>query len=501
MSASPDYMTALLSGTNGLMNSSLYSPLMGLAAGLLQAGGPSRMPTSLGQALGAALQGAQQFQQGGIQNAMQQLQLRQALQGQQYFQGLLSGGQPTDSSPQTPASQIPQGTPPTSPSQAAPQAAPAIDSSLAGAPDNPLLRPLTPAVAAPQAKPAPVSLPQVMDPSADATYQALMRQAQLAEYFKVGSGKPFEDKAQARLQELQNQVVTLNPQQAALIIPGGLPAGQSLQFHPYSGKAETIGTDAIGQLNTFSPSTGTFLPTLVDKRTGKPIGGTSSTAAFDPSQPLPGTLESQAQAVANYEQQAPTISSRNPSASLVLARARAINPDYDQTQYAAKSKAASAFTTGQQGQQIAAFNTAISHLQTLETILQNLGNTNTPAFNHLANFYKAQTGQAAPTNFATAKQLVAGEIAKAIAGGNMTEGDRDKANSVLSAANSPAQLQGAIDTIKQLMGGKLVALKTQYESAGLKNFERKLEPASQRALTDFEGSEQPSSGWSIQKVP
>ena len=37
------------------------SPMLGLAAGLLGAGGPSRMPVSLGQALGQGLQGAQQY--------------------------------------------------------------------------------------------------------------------------------------------------------------------------------------------------------------------------------------------------------------------------------------------------------------------------------------------------------------------------------------------------------------------------------------------------------
>lgn len=500
MSVPPDIMNANMpmdAKLQMLAQNLQYNPLLGMAAGLLQAGGPSRMPTSLGQALGAGLQGGQQFQQAGIQNAMQQLQLRQALEGQQYFQSLLGGQQPNQQSTTEASSPAPQT------STQIPNMPASLDSSLVGAPSNPQVSTGTSTPSLPSNKTQAIKpqLPQVLDPSADPVYQQYMQQARLAEYFRVGSGKPFEDLANARLAELNNRVVTLSPEQAGLLIPGGLPAGQSLQFHPYSGKADTVGSDAIGQLSTFSPATGTFMPTLVDKRTGNPIGGSAATAAFDPSQPLPGNLESQAQAVAAYTQPPPTMSSRNPSAGLILARARAIDPTYDATQYGAKSKAATAYTTGLQGQQITAFNTAISHLQTLEPLIQNLHNTNTPAFNHLANFFKAQTGMAAPTNFATAKQLVAGEIAKAIAGGNMTEGDRDKANSVLNAANSPEQLQGAIDTIKELMGGKLVALKTSYEAAGLKNFERKLEPASQQALINFEDSQTPSSGWSIQKVP
>jgi hypothetical protein len=57
----------------------LSSPqAVGMASALLRAGGPSRMPTSLGQALGSAMPYAQQYAQ---QNAQQQrtLQLQQAL--------------------------------------------------------------------------------------------------------------------------------------------------------------------------------------------------------------------------------------------------------------------------------------------------------------------------------------------------------------------------------------------------------------------------------------
>lgn len=50
----------------------LYSPQMGLAMGLLQGAGPSRMPVSLGQALGQGIQNAQQY---GSQDWQRQLQL------------------------------------------------------------------------------------------------------------------------------------------------------------------------------------------------------------------------------------------------------------------------------------------------------------------------------------------------------------------------------------------------------------------------------------------
>lgn len=490
---------------NGLNSGSLMNdPLMGLAAGLLQAAGPSRMPTSLGQALGAGLQTGQQFQGAGIQNALQRIQLQQAIQGQQYFNSLLNPGGPTQQP--TPQQTVDQT-----------QAPAALGAALSNQPATPQpqsgngLQPISP-IAQPALQQAPIPklapmqprLPTVQDPSADPTYQHYIQQARLAEYFKQGSGKPFEDLANSRLAELNNQVVTLDPDQAKLIIPGGLPAGQSLQFHPYSGKADTIGSDAIAQMSTFSPATGTFMPTLVDKRTGKPIGGSGSNAAFDPAQPLPGNLESQAQAVASYTQPPPTMSSRNPSAGLILARARFINPDYDATQYGAKSKAASYFTTGEGGKQLTAFNTAVSHLATLEPLIDNMGNTQSPMFNRAKNFFAQQTGSTAPTDLATAKQYVGGELAKVVAGGNMTESDRNQAQSALNSANTPEQLKSAIQVIKTLMGGKLTALETQYKAAGLNNFEKRLEPASLDALNKFSESQVQTGnnglpqGWSVQ---
>lgn len=67
------------------------------AAALLQAGGPSARPTSLGQALGGALQAGQQgysqAQQGAVQNLMVRQKLEEAQRERMLQQFLLGGGQ------------------------------------------------------------------------------------------------------------------------------------------------------------------------------------------------------------------------------------------------------------------------------------------------------------------------------------------------------------------------------------------------------------------------
>lgn len=91
----PDFLKNLL-GPN-----TMNSPLMGLAMGLLQAGGPSRMPVSFGQALGQGLQTGQQFQSAGIQNAMHNIELQKAktqlgfLNGMNQTQGTGDPNDPT----------------------------------------------------------------------------------------------------------------------------------------------------------------------------------------------------------------------------------------------------------------------------------------------------------------------------------------------------------------------------------------------------------------------
>jgi hypothetical protein len=66
------------------------------AAALLQAGGPSARPTSLGQALGGALQAGQQgyaqAQQGAVQNLMTRQKLEEAKRERQLQQMILGGG-------------------------------------------------------------------------------------------------------------------------------------------------------------------------------------------------------------------------------------------------------------------------------------------------------------------------------------------------------------------------------------------------------------------------
>jgi hypothetical protein len=77
-------------GLMGLMTNPQSAGLLGMASGLLQASGPSRLPVSMGQAMGAGLQG---MQQGSINalNTQRQMMQMQALQGLMGMQAPGSG--------------------------------------------------------------------------------------------------------------------------------------------------------------------------------------------------------------------------------------------------------------------------------------------------------------------------------------------------------------------------------------------------------------------------
>ena len=184
-------------------------------------------------------------------------------------------------------------------------------------------------------------------------------------------------------------------------------------------------------------------------------------------------------AIANLDMPLPPRPSgaRNPLAAqrwdALFAGVKKINPDYNAQDYQASQKGLNAFTSGQQGNAVRSFNTAISHLGTLSNLADALNNGNTPAINKIANAYATQTGGVAPVNFDSAKQIVGDEIVKAIVGAGGGVSDREKAQETVNKANSPAQLKAVIDTYKELMNGQLGGLRRQYEQATKrKDFDR-----------------------------
>jgi hypothetical protein len=147
-------------------------------------------------------------------------------------------------------------------------------------------------------------------------------------------------------------------------------------------------------------------------------------------------------------------------------------PQYEQQVYQTRQAEQKAFTSGSQGQQLTAINTARNHMQTFKNTADALDNGDFLLANKVGNELGMQFGSDKATNFNIAKSAFAGEVGKAFAGANVGVQDRQELMDKISAASSPAQLKGYADTADELLAGKQKSLKQSYDQGiqGKANF-------------------------------
>lgn len=184
-----------------------------------------------------------------------------------------------------------------------------------------------------------------------------------------------------------------------------------------------------------------------------------------------GGLEKQAQAIANY-QQAPLngYMLRTPMGLALNNRVLEINPDYQATKFPTIQSAAKEWFSGAQnspGTKVRSMNVAISHMDTLRDLNDALQNGDIKRFNQVAQWWASETGNPAPTNFETARQVVQDELINAIVARSGGVTDRVEAAKHVPVMNSPQAVSQALDTEQKLLAGQLGGLKHQYESAEL----------------------------------
>ena len=196
-------------------------------------------------------------------------------------------------------------------------------------------------------------------------------------------------------------------------------------------------------------------------------------------------IESSAQAIANYAQKPPGL--RDKTRPQIMARVRQLNPSYNEMDYGQRDLAMRNYTNpnGTGAKQLQAFTTVAGHLESLEVLGEALKNKDTQLVNQALNYIAVQTGSPEVTNFQAAKQAVAGEVVKAITGTAGALADRKEAEQIFSEVKSPEQLQGAIDTVKELIYSRLDTTRAHYESAtGRHDFETRLPDIVKKAFVE-----------------
>lgn len=285
--------------------------------------------------------------------------------------------------------------------------------------------------------------------------------------------------------------------------PGALPASilalpQDQQLAAYismvnQAKKGVLGTPATstGTSAVASDIVGTQVPAVQMSSTGNPDPYTQVTFLHALPGGETGDAATLVKGLADYSINPNAFSTRlykgtqGMTQSDVLALAKEYDPTYDEKQYATRAAMQKYITTGQGAATVTAANTLIKHLQLLSNAAKHLPGHSMPSLNAVGNFLNTATGRNVVTNFNTEAQAVASEAAKVYKGGGTpAEGEIMQFQKDFNANMSPDQLQGAIQSMIDLMAGKLSTLSDNYTSTmGKPGDYRVLTPDAATALT------------------
>lgn len=171
-----------------------------------------------------------------------------------------------------------------------------------------------------------------------------------------------------------------------------------------------------------------------------------------------------AKAIAEYR--IPPPSSRtlaSPAGEMLMSQVMTANPDYKADLFSVRAPTRKAYTTGTQGQQLTAMNTAIEHLDQLQAAADALKNGDFKPGNAAYNYLKDTFGVSTPTTFAAIKEKVDKELDAVASKGVPTVSGAAAQKAIGGANSSPESIKAYIDASISLMGSGLNALKAPYQ--------------------------------------
>jgi len=173
-----------------------------------------------------------------------------------------------------------------------------------------------------------------------------------------------------------------------------------------------------------------------------------------------------AQGLAEYRLDISKVSSlRGNKRQSIINLAQLINPEFDINSYAQVTQAKKSFAPGGKDyKNVVSLNTAIQHLKELNDASIELENGGLRLWNAIGNATLNAVGDPRITKFKTAATAVEGEMANVFKGTGATDQEIKQWRENISSSNSPAQLQTSINTLLELMRGRLEALAGSWET-------------------------------------
>lgn len=186
-------------------------------------------------------------------------------------------------------------------------------------------------------------------------------------------------------------------------------------------------------------------------------GGQNQTTGEEYLKTIPASIGAQVRAIAEGRAQIPSASARSQAAQQIRDAVFRYDPSFSEQ----RAQVRKAFTTGPDGKNIGALNTAIVHLGRLGDTAEALQNGSFTPSNELYNYFKDKFGSSAVTNFALLKDAVAGEMAAALKG-TATDIEIGKMGASIRAANSPEQMRGVIQEGMGILNDKANTFSERY---------------------------------------
>lgn len=174
---------------------------------------------------------------------------------------------------------------------------------------------------------------------------------------------------------------------------------------------------------------------------------------------LPTGTAAQVKAISEGRMGMPSGSSRSPGAQQMRNAVLQFDPGFSEQ----RAQVRKAFTTGPDGKNIGALNTAVVHLGRLGDTAEALQNGTFTPGNELFNYVKDKFGSAATTNFGLLRDAVAGEMASALKG-TATDIEIEKMGKSIRGANSPEQMRGVINEGMGILNDKANTYDERYHA-------------------------------------
>ena len=166
-----------------------------------------------------------------------------------------------------------------------------------------------------------------------------------------------------------------------------------------------------------------------------------------------------------------------------------------QQEFKAQQVAIQRFMSGPQGQQTASLNMVEHHIGTLRELAKALDNGDFTLANWISNKAARELGHPEPNNMALGAKIVGTEMLRAMAvAGAGTGEEREGIAASFSDYASPEQINGAADTVEQLLAGKLFSLRLQFPNATglpLDKFDDQLSERTKSILLPLIGEDKP----------